>query len=441
MVEEDTEFTTFDGDVITKSEYRDEIINKYIQANIDGLTKITDFTIGSEAYHLADVMASLMLEHRELIDLNYRMSMIYTAEGEFLDNFGDPRGVHRIGASPSVGDVTFTRLSEETSEEIPIPDGLQVATADAITFLVDIGDEEISIPPGETQVTVEVICELEGSYTNVLPNTITMVMDGLASKVSVTNNAQLTGGTDIETDDEYRARILLSPYDVPCGSLAWYEHLSNELDSVHDTYVVKGETALDADVIINFNPTNRENIVPRGGNEANADTLTQDDWDNYNETNDIESISGQVMTVARQELIKLFGMKEYDIVGITRSYHLANQKIVLQDTSNVNYLFGVVLETNYTLNMVKNSIIEKIEAFNNDASIGVEFMPSSLAVIIENEIEGVNLCKIVSSDGTNYTELIEPISVDADEVFHIDMTNIEDKIQLLNFNVGIDVED
>ena len=68
-------------------------------------------------------------------------------------------------------------------------------------------------------------------------------------------------------------------------------------------------------------------------------------------------------------------------------------------------------------------------------------MPSSLAVIIENEIEGVNLCKIVSFDGTNYTELIEPISVDADEVFHIDMTNIEDKIQLLNFNVGIDVED
>ena len=81
MVEEDTDFITFDGDVLTKSGYRDEIINKYMQANIDGLTKITDFTIGSEAYHLADVMASLMLEHRELIDLNYRMSMIYTAEG------------------------------------------------------------------------------------------------------------------------------------------------------------------------------------------------------------------------------------------------------------------------------------------------------------------------------------------------------------------------
>ena len=60
MAEEDIEFITFDGDASTKSDYRDEIINKYIQAGIDGLTKITDFTIGSEAYHLADVMASFI---------------------------------------------------------------------------------------------------------------------------------------------------------------------------------------------------------------------------------------------------------------------------------------------------------------------------------------------------------------------------------------------
>ena len=82
MVEEDTQFITFDGDAISKSDYRDKIINMYIQARMDGLTKISDFTIGSEAYHISDVMATLMLEHRELIDLNYRMSMIHTAEGK-----------------------------------------------------------------------------------------------------------------------------------------------------------------------------------------------------------------------------------------------------------------------------------------------------------------------------------------------------------------------
>ncbi|HII09303.1 MAG TPA: hypothetical protein HA355_06880, partial [Methanosphaera sp.] len=84
MVEQDIEFVTFDGDTILKSDYRNELIDRYIQGRYDGLTKITDFTVGSEAYFLADLMAVLKLEHREDIDSNYRMCMIHYAEGEFL---------------------------------------------------------------------------------------------------------------------------------------------------------------------------------------------------------------------------------------------------------------------------------------------------------------------------------------------------------------------
>ena len=148
MVEEDIEFVTFDGVAITKSDIRDEIINMYIEAGLDGMTKITDFTVGSEAYHLADVMASFILEHREMIDTNYRMSMIHTAEGEFLDNFGDMVGVHRIASSPSEGMVTFTRLGTDTSRQIVIPDGSQVATEDAISFLVDNEGEDLVLESG-----------------------------------------------------------------------------------------------------------------------------------------------------------------------------------------------------------------------------------------------------------------------------------------------------
>ena len=64
MVEQDVEFVTFDGDTITKSDYRNDLIDHYIQSHYEGLTKITDFSVGSEAYHLADLMASLMLEKR-----------------------------------------------------------------------------------------------------------------------------------------------------------------------------------------------------------------------------------------------------------------------------------------------------------------------------------------------------------------------------------------
>lgn len=38
MVEQDAEFVTFDGDTITKSDYRNQIIDQYIKANYEGLT-------------------------------------------------------------------------------------------------------------------------------------------------------------------------------------------------------------------------------------------------------------------------------------------------------------------------------------------------------------------------------------------------------------------
>jgi len=406
MVEEDIEFVTFDGDVLTKSDFRDEIINKYISANMDGLTKITDFTIGSEAYHLADVMASFILEHRELIDTNYRMSMIHTAEGEFLDNYGDMVGVHRIGSSPSVGEVSFTRLGTDTTQSIIIADGSQVSTDDAISFIVDNDGEDIVLEAGVTSVTAPVICEQEGAYTNVLANTVTLVMGDLGNLVSCTNAAAMINGADIETDDDYRARILLSPYEVPTGTLAWYENVALTLDSIHDVKVYKGTTLGDADVNIIYNPV---------------------DW--------------TATASAETDLTQLFSMKEYDIVGVTLDYGLADRETVLANSDN--YLFAVLVENNYTLSNLKSSIVEKITQFNKDAMISVEFNPSTLASIIENEITGINSCRIVQYDAVNqtYTEIVEPVSMEDSEVYQVDLTSINDRIVALRFNLDIELEE
>ena len=429
MVEEDIEFITFDGDSITKSDYRDEIINKYISANLDGMTKITDFTIGSEAYHLADVMASFILEHREMIDTNYRMSMIHTAEGEFLDNFGDMAGVHRYASSGSVGEVTFTRLGTDTSTAIVIADGAQVSTEDAISFIVDNDGEDLVLESGVNTISTNVICEQEGEYTNVLANTIKLVIGDLGTLVSVNNVNAFTGGTDIESDDDYRARILLSPYEVPVGTLAWYENCSLTLDSVHDVLVEKGETLLDADVIITFHPIDW------------TDTVIREDINDYNQSDDYEDPSTSTMLKARADLVDLFQMKEYDVIGITMSFNLATPTLVLEGDANVDYYFAVLLETNYSLDMVKQNIIDKIETFNADAMIGVEFNPNAIASIIENEVEGVNSCRVVKKEDDSYTEVVEPVSMQPHELYQIDLTDIENRIKLLQFNLDITLED
>lgn len=434
MVEEDTEFITFDGDIITKEDIRTEIIDKYVQAGLEGLTKVNDFNVGSEAYHLADVMASYILEHREMIDDNYRMSMIHTAEGEFLDNFGDMVGVHRINSSGSTGTVTFTRLGTDTSAPITLSEDITIATEDSISFLID-SEGEITIEAGQTEIeNIPVICEQEGAYTNVEANTITLVLGDEGSLVSVTNPSAMTGGTDIEEDDDYRLRILLSPYNVPMGTLEWYETivLDQLSETVHDVKCVKGATALDEDILINFNPVNREKTVVR------------QDLNEYNEDNDYEDTGTGEMTVARRDLIELFGMREYDVVGTTRAYHLADFYPVLAPTSTVNYYFAVLLKENYSLNpAMRKAIYDKVVDFNNDALISVEFSPSSLASIIENEVEGVSSCRIVQYDtsSSSYSEVVEPVTIPDNQVYEVSLSNLMSRIRIMRFNLDIELEE
>ena len=231
-------------------------------------------------------------------------------------------------------------------------------------------------------------------------------MGDLGNLVSCTNATAMTGGADIETDDDYRARILLSPYGVPTGTLAWYENVALTLDSIHDVKVSKGTTVGDADVNIIYNPV---------------------DW--------------TATSAAETDLEQLFSMKEYDIVGVTIDYDLADRETVLANSGN--YLFAVLVENNYTLANLKSSIVEKITQFNKDAMISVEFNPSTLASIIENEITGVNSCRIVQYDSVNqtYTEIVEPVSMDDSEVYQVDLTSINDRIVALRFNLDIELEE
>ena len=406
MVEEDTEFVTFDGDTVTKSEYRDEIINKYRVAELNGLTKITDFEIGSEAYHISDLMASLMLEHREQVDTNYRMSMIHTAEGEFLDNFGDPAGVHRYGATPSEGEVTFTRLNQDNTDTIVIPDGSQVSTEDAISFILDNDGADLVLEPEVNSASCNVICEQEGAYTNVLPGTVNLIMNDLASLLSVTNTSAMSGGRDIEGDDDYRSRILLSPFAVPAGTLGWFENVALTLESIHDVKVEKGVTQGEADIKIIYDPV---------------------DWSDT--------------SLALDDLTDLFAMKEYNAAGVTLDFILCSPVPVLTG-ENVVY-FALLLDANYTIDMVKDSVIERINQFNDDALIEIEFNPGSLASIIENEIEGIDTCRIVEYDSTNerYIEIVEPITLEENEKYVVDLTDIESRIREMRFNLDIELEE
>lgn len=426
MVEQDTEFITFDGDTITKSDYRNEIIDQYIQSNYEGLTKITDFTVGSEAYHLADLMAVLMLEHREDIDSNYRMSMIHYAEGEFLDNFGDMAGVHREQSSPSTGEVNFT-LAEASEDIITIPSDTVVATDDAISFILI---DDVIIYPGETAGTGEVLCEQDGEYTNVIPGTVNIIISDLdINGLSVTNEDYFTDGADVEEDDDYRARILASPGNVPTGSLPWFENVAmndeNVTVTVHDVTVRKNVVRYTEDLIMYFRAKD--------------------------ETDTVE-FRGETVLHAYKDLVELFEEPDYDIVGITIGFVAGEHVTVLPATDtiegdSVEYLFAVVLDDDVLLADVKEDIMNVILAFNNDANLGAAFNPDALVAEIEDNVEGVFRCRIVLHNITQstYSEITDNnynIACDNDEYYKVDETSLEDRITEAAFSIDlIPVED
>lgn len=421
MVEQDTEFITFDGVTISKSDYRNDLIDHYIQSNYDGLTKITDFTVGSEAYHLADLMAVLMLEHREDIDNNYRMCMIHYAEGEFIDNFGDMAGVHREQSSPSTGEVTFT-LSGAIASTTIIPADTVVATDDAISFILL---DDVTIAPGSLTGSGEVLCEQEGEYTNVLPGTVNIIISDLnINGLSVSNENYFTDGADIEEDDDYRARILNAPGNVPCCSLPWFENvaLSDETvaASVHDVVVKKNVSGYSEDMVIYFRA------------KKETDTVT---------------FNGETVLRAYKDLVELFSEPEFDIVGITIAFEAGEAKSVLPATATVSgdsveYLYAVVLEDDVTLASVKDDIEACIVAFNDDACLGGVFSPDSLALSIQENVTGVFRCRIVEHNITDstYSEVTDnnySVSCDNDEYPKADLTNISSRITSASFTLDL----
>lgn len=427
MVQETEYLELFDGTTIEKDDVIDYLKEKYDQAYYNGLTKVTDFNEGSEAYHLLDTIASLFLEVREDINDNYLMSMVHTQEGEFLDNTGDSLGIYRKAASPSTGYVViYYNSTALTAEEIldngagttcdledpVILEDLVVMTDDSISFVVDDADSTLN---GKKYIKLEATCEYEGQYTNVLDDTITIIENDLPAGVRVTNTA-FTGGEDIESDDDYRARILDHPNNSPTGSINWYKTIpfvdEGVVNLVHDIVPSKEGVSADEDLLIIYNPINKDETEETySGGQAD--------------------ISGTFYP-SEYALRQFFAMDEYNVVGITLGYQKATPQYVLADDTitgyTINYNIYVNLDSEEypeaTLSTVTPKVMAVIEQFNKDANISQEFSPANLTVLIE-EIPEVTDAIIyqkatkTSDSSVTWGVVTEPISMDVDEVYQV----------------------
>lgn len=195
------------------------------------------------------------------------MSTALYAFGVYLDYKAEENGLSRKPATKAEGSVTFTGTNGTV-----IPSGTRVAvpgvtgTDATIRFLTTV---EATISAGTATVTIQ--AENAGADGNVDIAAIDTVEDVIFGVTTVTNAASTTGGTDEESDDDLRDRILLE-VNAPqaAGSASDYERWALSIAGV-----------VEATCIPVWEGPNTVKVVLLGANHSPVSQSVLDDVQEY----------------------------------------------------------------------------------------------------------------------------------------------------------------
>lgn len=161
-------------------------------------------TVAAEIYS-----ARLMVD--ELADAAFPQ----TALGEALDMHAGERGLYRKPAVCASGELTFSR-DTALSYDVGIPAGTVCAASVAAVEYETT--EDAVLRAGELRVTVGARAALGGSGGNAAKGRVDTIVTIPAGIESVTNERAFEGGTEAESDDVLRRRLLECYCILPNGS-------------------------------------------------------------------------------------------------------------------------------------------------------------------------------------------------------------------------------
>ena len=159
-----------------------------------------------------------------------------TATGEYLDAHAQQRGLSRKNGTCAGGIVAFTAAEEEHGD-ILIPAGTEVCTYD--DMLRYVTEEDAVLDSESSFVLSRVTSVLPGRAYNAIPGRIRIIVTPVLGISSVVNTSTISGGTDDESDEELRARIVDSYRNVLNGAnAAYYRAVAMSVDGVYDASAV-----------------------------------------------------------------------------------------------------------------------------------------------------------------------------------------------------------
>ncbi len=202
--------------------------------------KITNYNVGGAYRTLLEINSEAIKQLYDLVKEHIVPNMfVMTAKGKWLDAHATTFGITRKPAKKAKGHVLFRRT--DTSGNVLIPKGTIVKTAPNIfgEELKFITIEEKVLIDGQAEIFVQIEAEEPGAKYNVgkgMINTLTTYISGIDE---VYNPADwLTEeGTDEETDESLRNRILLVWATKSIFTDDYYRFHTLSVDGVVDCYI------------------------------------------------------------------------------------------------------------------------------------------------------------------------------------------------------------
>lgn len=169
--------------------------------------KITDFNIGSVARTLVEAPAVELDELYQQMFIGLREAIPVSVYNSF--------GFGALPAEAGSGVVRFSSLVAPAANVL-IPAGTSVRAPSGLYKYATLVDA--TLLAGQTHVDVMVYCEVAGSITNALANTITEISSSVSGIDSVTNPIAFTNGREAETETERKIRFQGYIASLPRGT-------------------------------------------------------------------------------------------------------------------------------------------------------------------------------------------------------------------------------
>lgn len=147
-----------------------------------------------------------------------------------LDYIAALVAVERLPAATAGCTVRFTLVDGHGS--VLIPAGTRVATTDGQVIFETLDD--VSLSATDKTANIQVQAQIAGTASNgYAPGTVNKILDPLAFVSTVTNLDETGGGSDVETDEQLRARIKLAPSQFSsAGSRQSYEFYAKSANAL-----------------------------------------------------------------------------------------------------------------------------------------------------------------------------------------------------------------